>query len=127
MAAMAIFGKCTYSTVTHGALQLPTLVYWGFEPPLFLFNAGVLLWSVAALLFICPWWAATNILLVGGVNLLILQYIDATILSKLCCYCLQLSILWLLEPSWAPKGDQQEGPSRIEISRGTTLRATRVA
>jgi len=114
-----------YSTVTHGgALQLSTLVYWGFE--LFLFNAGLLLWSLAALLFICPW-AATNILPVGGVNLLILQYIDGTILSKLCCYCLQLSILWLLEPSWAPKGDQQEGPSRIEISRGTTLRATRVA
>merc|ERR1711871_1757420 len=81
MTAMMIVGRCTYATVTHGGyLQLPTLVYWGFEPPLLLFNAGVLLWSVAALLFITPWWAATNILLVGGVNLLILQFIDGTVL-----------------------------------------------
>ena len=102
---MALVGKCTYATVTHGgALQLPTLVYWGFEPPAVLFFAGVALWSIAALLFITPWWAATNILMVGGLNLAILLYIDGTILlvSKLCFYCLQLSILWLLEPLWTP-------------------------
>ena len=83
-------------------LQLPTLVYWGFEPPLELFAAGVALWSVAALLFITPVWAATNILLVGGINLCILAFVDGTVrlVSKLCFYCLLLSILWLLEPLW---------------------------
>ena len=102
--AMTILAKCTYSTVTEGGwLQLPTLVYWGFEPPLFLFNCGVALWSIAALLFITPWWAATNILLVGGVNLVLLTLIDGTVrlVSKLCFYCLLLSVLWLLEPLWA--------------------------
>lgn len=101
--SMAYFGKCTYSTVTSGGLlELPTLVYWGFIPTPLLFHAGVALWSIAALLFITPWWAATNILLVGGLNLVILTIIDGTILlvSKLCFYCLLLSILWLLEPLW---------------------------
>ena len=101
--AMAIVGKCTYATVTEGGwLRLPTLVYWGFLPTPELFFAGVALWSIAALLFITPWWAATNILLVGGINLALLRWIDGTILlvSKLCFYCLLLSILWLLEPLW---------------------------
>jgi hypothetical protein len=101
--SMAYFGKCTYSTVTQGGLlELPTLVYWGFVPTRLLFNMGVALWSIAALVFITPWWAATNILLVGGINLAILTVIDGTILlvSKLCFYCLLLSILWLLEPLW---------------------------
>ena len=101
--SMAYFGKCTYSTITNGGLlELPTLVYWGFIPTHLLFNAGIALWSIAALLFITPWWAATNILLVGGLNLVILTIIDGTILlvSKLCFYCLLLSILWLLEPLW---------------------------
>ena len=51
-----------------------------------------------------PWWAATNILLVGGINLGILALIDGTVLlvSKLCFYCLLLSVLWLLEPLWTP-------------------------
>ena len=102
--AMAVVGKCTYSTMTHGLLQLPTLVYWGIMPSPLLFSAGVALWSVAALLFITPWWAATNILLVGGINLGILSIVDGTvvIVSKLCFYCLLLSILWLLEPLWSP-------------------------
>jgi len=102
--AMAVCGRCTYSSETHGGLlKLPTLVYWGFEPPLILFLAGVALWSAGALLFITPWWAATNILLVGGINLVILMLIDGTVLliSKLCFYCLLLSILWLLEPLWS--------------------------
>ena len=62
-------------------------------------------WAVAALVFIHPVWAATNILLVGGLNLAILKIVDGTILlvSKLCFYCLLLSVLWLLEPLWAPK------------------------
>lgn len=110
--AMVVAGKCTYSSVTHGGLlQLPTLVYWGFEPPLLLFNAGVALWSVAALLFITPWWAATNILLVGGLNLIILMVIDGTVrlISKLCFYCLLLSVLWLLEPLWTPPSPEHSG------------------
>jgi hypothetical protein len=85
-------------------MHLPTLVYWGAEPPPFLFGCGVALWSIAAFMFITPWWAATNILIVGGINLAILTYIDGTILlvSKLCFYCLLLSIMWLLEPLWTP-------------------------
>eukprot|EP00756_Hemistasia_phaeocysticola_P014959 Hpha_TRINITY_DN15375_c0_g1::TRINITY_DN15375_c0_g1_i3::g.89975::m.89975 len=113
--AMAVFGKCTFAWVTEkGLLKLPTLVYWGTHlengtpgvPPI-LFLAGVALWSIAALLFIKPWWAATNILLVGGVNLILLTIIDGTILlvSKLCFYCLLLSFLWLSEPLWAPGGE----------------------
>jgi len=114
-AIMVVFGKCTYSWVTEkGMLKLPTLVYWGTHQkdgtpgvPMILMLAGIALWSVAALLFIKPWWAATNILLVGGVNLVLLTIIDGTILlvSKLCFYCLLLSILWLSEPLWAPGGD----------------------
>jgi len=121
MAAMAYAGKCTYSTVTHGGLfELPTLVYWGFEPPPYLFNAGVLLWSVAALIFITPWWAATNILLVGGVNLVLLLIIDGTVrlISKLCFYCLLLSVLWLLEPLWArPQSNykQTQAPTVLHV------------
>ena len=108
--AMAVVGlalksKCTYSTTTQGGLlELPTLVYWGFVPTSRLFDCGLVLWSVAALLFISPWWAATNILLVGGLNLALLRAIDGSVLyvSKLCFYCLLLSILWLLEPLWTP-------------------------
>lgn len=115
--AMAWFGNCTYSQTTSGGLlQLPTLVYWGFMPTTFLFNAGVALWSIAALLFITPIWAATNILLIGGINLLILKLIDGTILlvSKLCFYCLLLSVLWLLEPLWAPPSTEK----RANLTKG---------
>eukprot|EP00658_Telonema_sp_P-2_P080690 TRINITY_DN8084_c0_g1_i1.p1 TRINITY_DN8084_c0_g1~~TRINITY_DN8084_c0_g1_i1.p1 ORF type:complete len:352 (-),score=94.36 TRINITY_DN8084_c0_g1_i1:429-1373(-) len=118
--AMLIFGKCTYSTVTHGGImQLPTLVYWGFVPSPFLFSCGVALWSVAALLFITPWWAATNILLVGGLNLVILNIIDGTILlvSKLCFYCLLLSILWLLEPLWTHRQLNSEPYVTMSVRR----------
>ena len=104
--AMAVVGKCTYATVTEGGLlQLPTLVYWGHEPPVLLFYTGVVLWSVAAMVFITPWWAATNILIVGGINLSLLMLIDGTVrlISKLCFYCLLLSVLWMLEPLWTPK------------------------
>ena len=61
-------------------------------------------WISAALLFITPWWAGTNILLVGGINLVLLQLIDGgtQYVSKLCFYCLLLSVLWLLEPLWTP-------------------------
>ena len=113
----AVISKCTTSWQTEGgALQLPTLVYWGTTqadgtpgmPPK-IFSAGVALWSIAAFTFITPWWVATNILLVGGVNLVLLLAIDGTILliSKLCFYCLLLSILWLSEPIWAPTDRKQ--------------------
>jgi len=61
------------------------------------------------LLFIYPTVYATNILAVGGLNLVILHYVDGTIylVSKLCFYCLQLSILWYFEPKWAPPGDNR--------------------
>jgi hypothetical protein len=102
---MAILGKCTYATMTQGgALSLPTLVYWGAEPPYWVFYAGVAMWAIAAMVFITPWWAATNILIVGGINLTLLMIIDGTVryISKLCFYCLLLSILWMLEPLWTP-------------------------
>eukprot|EP00322_Chrysochromulina_rotalis_P015528 CAMPEP_0115857042 /NCGR_PEP_ID=MMETSP0287-20121206/15369_1 /TAXON_ID=412157 /ORGANISM="Chrysochromulina rotalis, Strain UIO044" /LENGTH=224 /DNA_ID=CAMNT_0003311245 /DNA_START=72 /DNA_END=746 /DNA_ORIENTATION=- len=113
--ALATAAQCTYSTVTQGgALELPTLVYWGFIPSATLFRCGVVLWSLAALVFITPVWAATNILLVGGINLAILEYVDGTILlvSKLCFYCLLLSILWLLEPIWTPPPPARKDQTR---------------
>lgn len=109
--SMAWVGKCTYSQTTSGGiLELPTLVYWGFVPTRNLFTAGVALWSIAALLFIDPLIYAANILLIGGLNLMILQVVDGTILlvSKLCFYCLLLSILWLVEPLWAPPTSTKE-------------------
>jgi hypothetical protein len=102
---MVVLGGCTYATTTTGgALKLPTLVYWGAEPPLWVFSLGVAMWSIAAMVFITPWWAATNILIVGGINLSLLLFIDGTVrlISKLCFYCLLLSILWMLEPLWTP-------------------------
>merc|ERR1712170_267267 len=67
---------------------------------------GILLWTIGDLAFVRPWWAATNILLVGGINLVLLTFIDGSIrlVSKLCFYCLLLSLLWLSEPLWAPGG-----------------------
>jgi hypothetical protein len=105
IAGVAYIAECTYVfQTTGGALPGPTLIYWGFIPAWYLFLLGVALWSISALLFIFPTIYATNILLVGGINLLILQYIDGTIylVSKLCFYCLQLSILWYIEPYWSP-------------------------
>ena len=102
--------QCTYVYhTTGGLLPGPTLVYWGFIPPWWLFFGGVALWSIPALLFIYPTVYATNILAIGGLNLVILHYVDGTIflVSKLCFYCLQLSILWYFEPKWAPPGDNR--------------------
>ena len=102
--------QCTYAlNTTGGWAPGPTLVYWGFIPPWWLFFMGVALWAIPALLFIYPTIYATNILLVGGLNLVLLQNIDGTIflVSKLCFYCLQLSILWYFEPKWAPPGDDR--------------------
>ena len=105
IAGVAYIAECTYVFQTTGGL-LPgsTLIYWGFIPPWWLFLAGVALWSVPALLFIFPTVYATNILLVGGFNLVLLHYIDGTVflVSKLCFYCLQLSIMWFFEPYWSP-------------------------
>lgn len=102
--------QCTYIYQTTGGLfPGPTLIYWGFIPTSTLFTIGVALWSVAALLFIYPTVYATNILLVGGINLVLLHFIDGTIylVSKLCFYCLLLSVLWYFEPFWAPAGNNE--------------------
>lgn len=113
IALVALIAECTtVLQTTGGYMPGPTLVYWGFMPPWWLFLGGVAVWSVPALLFIYPTVYATNILAVGGLNLAILQVLDGTIflVSKLCFYCLQLSILWYFEPQWAPPGDRTSVP-----------------
>jgi uncharacterized membrane protein len=74
------------------------------ELPLWTVRAGIALWSVGALGFIRPVWYGIQILLTGGVVLSLLYIYDGTIilLSKMCTYCLLLSIVWVLEPLWDP-------------------------
>merc|ERR1719272_1357592 len=67
-------------------------------------NCGILFWGFAATMFCEPYWVGRNILLVGAFNLVLLLIFDGTVrlVSKLCFYCLLLSILWGLEPYYAP-------------------------
>lgn len=84
--------------------NLPTILWGGVELPLWTIQAGILLWSIGALGFIRPYWYGIQILLTGGVVLSLLYIYDGTIilLSKMCTYCLLLSIVWLGEPIWDP-------------------------
>lgn len=54
-------------------------------PSYLLMSLGILFWTVGALTYITPFWVARNILLIGGVNLVLLLVIDGTIrlVSKL--------------------------------------------
>lgn len=101
---LMLIWDCTSFYNTTGLLKGPTLLYGGVEPTYGLFSLGVLFWSAAAFLFCKPFWVCRNILIVGGINLILLLIFDGTIrlVSKLCFYCLQLSIMWLLEPKFVP-------------------------
>ena len=57
-------------------------------------------------MFCEPFWVGRNILLVGGFTLVLrpIFYGTARLVSKLCFYCLLLSILWGFEPYYAPPG-----------------------
>ena len=102
-----VFGTCTKVWTGPMPVSLPTLLYDGILPPLWLMFAGIALWSMGAMAFVRPARCWMGILLVGGVNLVILQLLDGTIrlVSKLCFWCLLLSILWLLEPLWLPSAE----------------------
>lgn len=115
---VGFISNCTTVVTTSGGLwPVPTLIYWGFTPPKWLFWIGVAFWSVPALLFIYPTVFATNILLVGGLNLVILQVLDGTyaLVSKLCFFCLQLSLLWVVEPLWAPPSSSTSAREPVDV------------
>ena len=103
---LMVFYGC--STLWHAPStahdHLPTILWGGVELPLWTVRAGIALWSVGALGFIRPVWYGIQILLTGGVVLSLLYIYDGTIilLSKMCTYCLLLSIVWVLEPLWDP-------------------------
>lgn len=60
---------CTTLLETTGLIKGPTLLYGGSQPSYFEMNCGIALWSSAALLFCNPIWVATDILAIGGLNL----------------------------------------------------------
>jgi hypothetical protein len=84
--------------------KLPTLLWGGVDLPLWTIYAGIALWSIGAVGFVRPVRYGLQILLVGGCVLMLLRHFDGTIvlLSKMCTYCLLLSIVWTLEPCWDP-------------------------
>ena len=91
----------------------------GVDLPLWTVYAGIALWSVGAVGFIRPVRYGLQILLVGGTVLMLLRHFDGTIvlISKMCTYCLLLSIVWTLEPCWDPhirEWYQEEGHSKSE-------------
>lgn len=54
-------------------------------PSYLLMVGGILFWSVGIVAFAFPFWVARNIILIGGLNLILLAVIDGTIrlVSKL--------------------------------------------
>ena len=89
--------------------KLPTMLWGGREPSLWIILAGIGFWSVGAVAFSRPVKYGTRILTVGGCVLALLWIFDGTIrlLSKMCTYCLLLSIIWVLEP-YFPSGDDDD-------------------
>jgi len=102
MMVPVILCGCTTLLQTTGGYYdgLSVILYGGVIPPLLVMLAGVGFWSLGVVLFVTPWWVGTHILAIGGLNLVLLQVLDGTIqlVSKLCFYCLLLSIMWALEP-----------------------------
>ena len=82
----------------------PEIVWGGAMPAEWVIWCGIALWAGGAFLFCTPWFVWAQILLVGGTVLSLLAQFDGTIrlLSKMCTYCLLLSIVWVLEPMWDP-------------------------
>jgi hypothetical protein len=97
--------------------NLPTILWGGVELPTWTVQAGILLWALGAVGFIRPVWYGIQILLTGGIVLSLLYLFDGTIilLSKMCTYCLLLSIVWLGEPIWDPN------PPSKNINNGEPL------
>ena len=91
----------------HDRDQLPTILWGGAEPSLLIILVGIGFWAVGAVAFCRPLKCGTNILLVGGCVLGLLLVFDGTIrlLSKMCTYCLLLSVIWVLEPYFMPPCD----------------------
>jgi len=105
---------CGCTTLWHHADEFTPkgdILYCGIYPPIWIVYAGIALWAIGAIAFIRPLIAGLDILVVGGTVLLLLHFIDGSIvlISKMCFYCLLLSVLWLLEPlnPCLPPGDQE--------------------
>ena len=103
--------------------NLPTVLWGGVELPVWTVQAGIALWAIGAVGFIRPVWYGVQILLTGGVVLSLLYLFDGTIilLSKMCTYCLLLSIVWCGEPIWDPNPPAKKGGGVLEaqlIERG---------
>jgi hypothetical protein len=86
------------------------ILWGGFYPPAWIVVCGIALWSFGVFAFVRPWKAGAEILLVGGTVLTLLMKLDGSfrLISKMCTYCLLLSIVWILEPLWMPP---DAGPS----------------
>jgi len=109
---------CTtlYTTIGGYYDGLQVIMYGGLMPPVWVMGLGILLWSTGVWLFITPWWVGTHILFIGGLNLVLLQVLDGTVqlVSKLCFYCLLLSIMWLLEPLFEPSLRKSQSVVQVE-------------
>eukprot|EP00943_MAST-04B_sp_MAST-4B-sp1_P006651 g6651.t1 len=97
--------------------KYPTILWGGVDLPVFLVNAGIGFWAIGACMFVTPLRYSLQILLVGGCVLSLLYIFDGTItlLSKMCTYCLLLSIVWTLEPLWDPPSGKLMGMERETI------------
>lgn len=85
-------------------LSLPTLLYDGIQPPLWMMLVACAFWALGAYLWCAPDLVWRSILAIGALNLALLYLLDGTIqlVSKLCFWCLLLSIFFLLDPKLVP-------------------------
>ena len=96
---------------------------WGGWLPRQRHVAGLL--SVGAfgtVMFVRPHAVWAGILVVGGLNLGLLQVLDGTValMSKLCCWCVLLSFFFISEPLWLNVNAERKGGSASWI-RALTL------
>ena len=98
--------------------KYPTILWGGIDLPVLLVNAGIGFWAIGACMFVTPLRYSLQILLVGGCVLSLLYIFDGTItlLSKMCTYCLLLSIVWTLEPLWDPPSGKYMGMERENVN-----------